>query len=473
MKHSPGLLLGLATLVLSSASASASAKEPLTFEPAPLNRSVASAMSSKPTNLSGAIDIGNLSENPSENPAVDRSAVEPAIKSKQPSDRPGIPLFELPPFQSDPLAISDGIPESTQDNTSNGTSDITSYDIDQSDHQLSRHFADAEGFDSSPFQLPEHLTDSDLFEDPSLQNSPRSYETNISPSHFGSPSDSKDLSEAIPLKRPAGTDTPITSEIDGKSDLLNHSSENHSSENVSIGLSFDPPSRTKSSFPVTRSMRSLNPVTSSVLSKPDADAVSSAIPHINSGEESSIDRLFDGGPDSLIAVAIGSAEGTRTPDGGKNPAYHGHTDPGNGVWNLGSFSYQHEASSPEEADTKQLARLRNQSQMILDKATAKGMDLSLEEKLNGIDLANQAPKAALDQQGSYIDWLADARASGLEGKDAILWARVHSFLDPHTKTWNAPGLGNSEERITRDQERRMLAIAKAITNYMQNIASRP
>jgi hypothetical protein len=99
--------------------------------------------------------------------------------------------------------------------------------------------------------------------------------------------------------------------------------------------------------------------------------------------------------------------------------------------------------------------------------------LSLEEKLNGIDLANQAPKAALDQQGSYIDWLADARASGLEGKDAILWARVHSFLDPHTKTWNAPGLGNSEERITRDQERRMLAIAKAITNYMQNIASRP
>jgi hypothetical protein len=81
-------------------------------------------------------------------------------------------------------------------------------------------------------------------------------------------------------------------------------------------------------------------------------------------------RLFEGGSDSLVARAVGSAEGTRTPEGHRNPAYYGHVDPGNGVWNLGSFSYQHGASSPEEADAKQLARLRQQAQVLQQKAIA-------------------------------------------------------------------------------------------------------
>jgi hypothetical protein len=171
--------------------------------------------------------------------------------------------------------------------------------------------------------------------------------------------------------------------------------------------------------------------------------------------------LFVGDENSLVAKAVGSAEGTRTPEGDRTRAYYGHVDPGNRVWNRGSFSYQHTARSPEEADQKQLQRLANQAQVIEARAADYGLQLTLEEKLNGIDLANQAPKAALDR-GGYVDWLAKARQRGLSGTDAVLWARTRSFINPITQRWDAPGLGNTAEQIERDQARRMEAIARAI-----------
>lgn len=176
----------------------------------------------------------------------------------------------------------------------------------------------------------------------------------------------------------------------------------------------------------------------------------------------STESLFMGGAESVVARVVGSAEGTRTAEGLRTPAYYGHTDPGNGVWNLGSFSYQHGAASPEEADERQLKRLQQQTQSLLERAAAFGLELTLEEKLNGIDLANQAPKAALDR-GGYIDWLAESRQLGMTGQEAIAWARTRSFLDPDTQQWNAPGLGNTVHGISHDQERRMQAIARALT----------
>jgi len=180
------------------------------------------------------------------------------------------------------------------------------------------------------------------------------------------------------------------------------------------------------------------------------------------GSVSSIlDSLFSGGSDSLVAIAVGSAEGTRTPTGEMTSAYKGHTDPGNGVWNLGTFSYQHGASSPADADVRQLARLQKQATEIFQDAEQRGMSLSLAEKLNAIDLANQAPAAALSR-GGYLDRLQEARQMGLTDWEAISWARTRSYIDPDTRQWNAPGLGNTVESITADQERRMMAIARAV-----------
>ena len=171
--------------------------------------------------------------------------------------------------------------------------------------------------------------------------------------------------------------------------------------------------------------------------------------------------LFVGGAQSLVAIAVGSAEGTRTPAGDITPAYYGHVDPGNGVWNLGSFSYQHGAKSPEEADQRQLARLQQQATRLWHDADHRGLQLSLEEWVNAIDLANQAPEAALDS-GGYLDRLQEARRLNLAGAEAIAWARTRSYIDPDTQQWNAPGLGNTLASVTADQERRVRAIARAL-----------
>ncbi|MEO1069311.1 MAG: hypothetical protein AAFW95_09350, partial [Cyanobacteria bacterium J06638_6] len=174
--------------------------------------------------------------------------------------------------------------------------------------------------------------------------------------------------------------------------------------------------------------------------------------------------LFEGNTNSLVAWAVGSAEGTRTPNGAFNPAYRGHTDPGNRVWNMGTFSYQHGAKTPEEADQKQLARLKNQGDVLRRRALKHGLNLSLEETLNGLDLANQSPLASIGRVG-YIERLVEAKNNGYEGSEAILVARTRSYINPRTGQWNAPGLGNTEPKIRRDQKRRADAIAKAIAAY--------
>ncbi|MFK8182827.1 MAG: hypothetical protein AB8B99_05585 [Phormidesmis sp.] len=178
------------------------------------------------------------------------------------------------------------------------------------------------------------------------------------------------------------------------------------------------------------------------------------------------DWIFAGGSKSLVAHTVGSAEGTRHWSGQRTKAYYGHTDPGNGVWNLGTFSYQHEASSPEDADEKQLRRLKSQGIQLQQQASQRGLQLSLQEKLNGLDLANQAPLAALGE-GGYVDRLAQAYRLQLKGEEAIAWARVRAYIDPNTQTWNAPGLGNNLHSISKDQERRMAAIDKALRAYEQ------
>ncbi len=176
------------------------------------------------------------------------------------------------------------------------------------------------------------------------------------------------------------------------------------------------------------------------------------------------DWIFENGSNSLVARTVGSAEGTRQSDGKHTRAYYGHVDPGNGVWNLGTFSYQHGAESPEAADERQLKRLKQQGLELTSQAIALGIDLSLEEKLNGLDLANQAPLAALDQ-GGYIERLAQAKRLQMEGTEAILWARTYAYIDPDTRQWNAPGLGNNVHSISQDQQRRISAIAQAMKAY--------
>jgi len=171
--------------------------------------------------------------------------------------------------------------------------------------------------------------------------------------------------------------------------------------------------------------------------------------------------IWEGGTNSLVAEAVGRAEGTRGSDGSKNRAYYGHTDPGNGVHNLGTFSYQHcpGGCAPEEADRRQLARLKSQAEVI-DKQAGGKDNLNLIEKLNFIDLANQSPLAALDGSGA-AKRLDEAKKKGLKGKSAVLDARVNAYRNPTTGRLEAGGLGG-EADVQHDQGRRMDRIDDAI-----------
>ncbi|MEP6923438.1 MAG: LysM peptidoglycan-binding domain-containing protein, partial [Pyrinomonadaceae bacterium] len=64
----------------------------------------------------------------------------------------------------------------------------------------------------------------------------------------------------------------------------------------------------------------------------------------------------DKGSSAIGAIVIGNAEGNRYQDGKPTPHYYGHPDPGDGLWNIGSFSRANDrfknepkARTPEEA----------------------------------------------------------------------------------------------------------------------------
>jgi hypothetical protein len=187
--------------------------------------------------------------------------------------------------------------------------------------------------------------------------------------------------------------------------------------------------------------------------------------------------MFNGGSESLVARAVGAAEGTRTADGTKTQNYYGHVDPGDGKWNVGTFSYNNtrdgtNITTPEAADAHYLDRLQERAAVIQSKAEQSGIDLTFAEWLNGIDLANQAPRAVMEE-GGFVERLAEAKhTKGLSGQAAILESRVWAFWDPQKGGWDAPGLRayddiSKAESIRRDQERRMLAIADALAVYQQ------
>ena len=56
---------------------------------------------------------------------------------------------------------------------------------------------------------------------------------------------------------------------------------------------------------------------------------------------------------------------------------------------------------------------------------------------------------------------------GYTGFESIVVARTRSYINPDTQRWNAPGLGNTLESITRDQRRRANAVAQAMEVYKQ------
>ena len=151
--------------------------------------------------------------------------------------------------------------------------------------------------------------------------------------------------------------------------------------------------------------------------------------------------------DRELTCSIGAAEGTRDENCEPTAAYRGHTDPGNGADNLGSFSYQHGADSPADADRRQLARLRHAETDLQQRSQEKwGKPLSKPAIGAALDLWNQAPLAG----ESFVDELPSSNPT----REQIVNARSRSYIDPTTGKLDAPGLGNDPAKVEADQQRR-------------------
>lgn len=263
---------------------------------------------------------------------------------------------------------------------------------------------------------------------------------------------------------PVAQDDPVTQDTPPASSPI-------SADPNTGALNFNPPGAT-----AIASTSSASDTATSIIT-PSSSAPPSPSPRSPSPSPSSTKDLFANGSDSLVARVVGAAEGTRNPDGSPTSLYEGHRDPGNGVWNRGTFSYQFgnaENLSPEEADQRQIAKIKRIYESVLrPQAQQHGLDpLTLLEELNGIDLINQAPRA-VTESGGYIERLAEAKQKkGLSGEEAILEARVWSFWDPQRNGWDAPGLRayddlGKEASIRHDQKRRMGMIDRALNVYQQ------
>jgi hypothetical protein len=179
------------------------------------------------------------------------------------------------------------------------------------------------------------------------------------------------------------------------------------------------------------------------------------------------ERFFAGGAKSWVYRCVGAAEGNLKPNGQVNrESYNGHRDL-NGQWNRGAFSNQRDkVATAAEADKLQLERLSKHDKTISSLAKKYGLTLTVEERMNALDLANQAEAAVLNGWG-FIERLNLAKKrEGLTGREAILYARKWAFFDPSERSgrgaWESAVFGNNPKVIETDQRRRMLAIADTI-----------
>jgi hypothetical protein len=156
-------------------------------------------------------------------------------------------------------------------------------------------------------------------------------------------------------------------------------------------------------------------------------------------------------PDAVLKRAIGRAEGTRDAAGNPTAAYYGHTDPG---WsgqcqNQGTFSYQHCADTPEDADRAWLGTLRQAEQDINAQAVTKfGQPLSRAAMVAALDAYTQSPDAGK----RLVGHLPNADPTPQELVDARIAA-----LDASRQ-----GKGGPPMNVPADQRRRVNAVLEQV-----------
>lgn len=154
-------------------------------------------------------------------------------------------------------------------------------------------------------------------------------------------------------------------------------------------------------------------------------------------------------------VAIGIAEGTRTPSGGYTRAYYGHRDPGSGAWNKGTVSGQN-APNAQGVDRQWMAKLTGLqtrvSPMLRSLGVVPGTAGYNRLMFNILDAFVQSP-LAVTGAGGLLTRLGQIVRGGVT-VEAIAKARADSYFNPATGRLDAGGFGNSYSRLLADQRSR-------------------
>ena len=152
-------------------------------------------------------------------------------------------------------------------------------------------------------------------------------------------------------------------------------------------------------------------------------------------------------------LAIGIAEGTRTPSGSNTKAYYGHTDSGDGNRNRGTVSGGRSGGTPEQVDRQWMGVLTSVSTAMTPVLQRLGIPPSSQGwnrvMFNILDLRVQAPAAVQ----TFISKLPQVMKQGLT-IEAIAKARADSFFNPRTGGLEAGGFGNNYSRLFADQRSR-------------------
>lgn len=184
----------------------------------------------------------------------------------------------------------------------------------------------------------------------------------------------------------------------------------------------------------------------------------------------STEELFSGGLSSLAVSTVGQAEGTLH-YGKPNPAYYGHQDPGDGLSNKGWCSWSDarggtQTKTPAEADQYCANTLKRRIQQVDELSTRYSVTLTFWQRLNAIDLGNQAPQALLGDEHNpgFVGLLVKFKKERpeLDAENLIIEARTYSFLNYSTGKWES---FRGEEGMRMDQARRYDAIKSAATQY--------
>jgi hypothetical protein len=178
------------------------------------------------------------------------------------------------------------------------------------------------------------------------------------------------------------------------------------------------------------------------------------------GIEAELLKLLEGGVDSPVAICVGTSEGTRTPDGRKTAAWAGHVDPGNQAHNQGSFSYQHSAASPKDADLQQIKKLRDvllpKFLKVLPRLKTRTVSEIKILFLYACDCFTQS-EAACTAKGGFLDQIS-GNGNYVPTIQRVTDWRYQSYIDPITGELDAPGFDNDPVKTRDDQERRTEAV---------------